>query len=152
MANSAYREAISNHLPNVQRDEAETQRRCDLAMTVNVMVNGERKPVNFGEYVPDITIPERVSTALRTLDNNPDLVAEYAQNPEAFVNRTENLANVVNASKGKGYGVDRANKELMNIVSQSQEYSADKTPEQTRIAPQVNPNLVKMAMSQQFKR
>ncbi len=152
MAHSAYREAINNHLPNVQRDEAETNRRCDLAMTVNVMVNGERQSVNFGEYVPDITIPERVSTALRTLDNNPDLVAEYAQNPEAFVNRTESLANVVNASKGKGYGVDRANKELMNIVSQSQEYSANKTPEQTRITPQINPNLVKMAMSQQFNR
>lgn len=136
MAHSAYREAINNHLPNVQRDEAETNRRCDLAMTVNVMVNGERQPVNFGEYVPDVTIPERVSTALRTLDNNPDLVAEYAQNPEAFVNRTESLANVVNASKGQGYSVKRTNKES----------------EQTKPTYQVNQELIKAALQNQFNR
>ena len=80
------------------------------------------------------------------------LAFEVGQLVKANIFVEGEMVDVTGTSKGKGYGVDRANKELMNIVSQSQEYSADKTPEQTRIAPQVNPNLVKMAMSQQFKR
>ncbi len=93
--------AKANHLNNVKSDPKETKRRCDQAMTVDMTVNGKTTPINFGQYLPEIKLPEIVQTQMSTLDNNQDLVAEYAKNgKDAFNEKTQKLENATMASKG----------------------------------------------------
>ena len=101
LAGTGLRFAKANHLNNVKSDSKETKRRCDQAMTVDMTVNGKPIPVNFGQYLPEIKLPEIVQTQMSTLDNNQDLVAEYAKNgKDAFNDKTQKLENATMASKG----------------------------------------------------
>lgn len=93
--------AYNNHLNNVKFDQKETKRRCDQAMTVDMTVNGKTVPISFGQYLPEITLPEKVQTQMSILDKNQDLVAEYAKNgKDAFNDKTSKMEDLVMTSKG----------------------------------------------------